>query len=207
MLFLQEKSDQQVFLFSFKRQFFPEFRMGNADQFLRPLGHGLAAQFGYAVFRYDVVDIVLARRNDSARCQGRHDFADRIILSCRREGNEALAAFRGNGAAYIICLAARTGNMTGSGRFRADLAKEIDFDGGVDGNEVGMLGDDGRIVDVVDGQHEEHRVVIDEIIDPLGAEGQGRYGFAPVEGFLHIRHGATFDKLYHAVRKELRVDA
>lgn len=79
MLFLQEKSDQQVFLFSFKRQFFPEFRMGNADQFLRPLGHGLAAQFGYAVFRYDVVDIVLARRNDSARCQGRHDFADRII--------------------------------------------------------------------------------------------------------------------------------
>src|SRR4030065_147991 len=57
----------------------------------------------------------------------------------------------------------------------AHLPRQIDLDGGVDRDHLRVLGDDERIVHVVRGMELDHRIVVGEIVPPLGAPHAPRH--------------------------------
>ena len=57
--------------------------------------------------------------------------------------------------------------MLRADRLGADLTEEVDLDRRIDGDHVVVLADNVRVVDIVDRQDLDGRVVVDEIIDAL----------------------------------------
>ena len=80
--------------------------MRDGDELAGTLTEAAAAQVRHAVLGDDVVDIVLARRDDGARREDGLDLADRAALGRGGEGDEALAAAGLAGAADVVDLAA-----------------------------------------------------------------------------------------------------
>ena len=84
-------SDHNAALFGLEGQLVAEVGVRDGDQLAGTLAKAAAAQMRHAVLGDDVVDIVLARRDDGARCEDGLDLADRAALGRGREGDEALA--------------------------------------------------------------------------------------------------------------------
>ena len=97
--------------------------------------------------------------------------------------------------------------MLRADRLGADLTEEVDLDRRIDGDHVVVLADDVRVVDIVDRQDLDGRVVVDEIIDTLRAEGKRRDGLAAVDLLFAVVDRAALDQLDHGVGKHLGVDA
>ena len=90
---------------------------------------------------------------------------------------------------------------------RADLAEEVDLDGGVYGYHVVVLTDDRRIVDIVNRQDGDGGVIVDIVVYPLRAVGEGRDGLAAVYLLAAVVDRAALDKLDHGVGEQFGVDA
>ena len=97
--------------------------------------------------------------------------------------------------------------MLGAHALGADLAPKVHLQGGVDGDHIVVLADDLRVVHIVHRQQLNGRVVIDIVIDPLGAVGKGGDALAPVDLLFAVVDGAAFDQLHHGVGKHLGMDA
>ena len=132
-----------------------------------------------AVLGDDVVHVVFTRGADRAGRKARADLAYRA-LGGRCKGDEALAALRLASAADVVDLTAGAGHMLRADRLGADLTEEVDLDGGVYGYHIVILTDDRRVVDVVDGQDGDGGVIVDIVVYPLRAVGEGRDGLAAV---------------------------
>ena len=181
--------------------------MRDGDELAGTLTEAAAAQVRHAVLGDNIIDVVLARRDDGARREDGLDLADRAALGRGGEGNEALAAAGLAGAADVVDLAAGAGHMLRADRLGTDLTEEVDLDRRVDGDHVVVLADDIRVVDIVDRQDLDGRVVVDEIIDTLRAEGKRRDGLAAVDLLFAVVDRAALDQLDHGVGEHLGVDA
>ena len=71
----------------------------------------------------------------------------------------------------------------------------------------GFGGDDARVVDVADRPQLEGRVVVEEAVQPVGAEGEGADGLGPVEVLADAVDDAGLDEVDDAVGQQLGVDA
>ena len=181
--------------------------MGDGDELPGPAGQGLAPQMGHAVFGDDVVHVVLAGGDHRAGGQDGLDLADGAVLGGGGEGDEALAALGLAGAADVVHLAAGAGHVPGAHALRADLAPQVHLQGGVDGDHVVVAADDVGVVHIVHRQDGDAGVVVDIIIDPLGAEGEGGDALAPVDLLFAVVDRAALDQLHHGVGEHLGVDA
>lgn len=79
-------------LFGLKGQLVAEVGMRDGDELAGTLTEAAAAQVRHAVLGDNIIDIVLARRDDGARRENGLDLADRAALGRGGEGDEALAA-------------------------------------------------------------------------------------------------------------------
>ena len=83
--------------------------------------------------------------------------------------------------------------------FSTDLAEEIDLNGCIYGYHVIVLADDLGIVYIVNRQDLDRRVIIDIVVDPLGAVSKGGNALAAVDLLFGVVDGAALDKLDHGV--------
>ena len=86
------RSDHHAALFGLKGQLVAEVGMRDGDELAGTLTEAAAAQVRHAVLGDNIIDVVLARRDDGARREDGLDLADRAALGRGGEGNEALAA-------------------------------------------------------------------------------------------------------------------
>ena len=181
--------------------------MRDGDELARTACQALTAQVRHAVLGDDVVDVVLARRADGAGRERGLDLADRAALGGGGKGDEALAALRLRRAAHIVDLAAGAGHVLRADALGADLAPEVDLQRGVDGDHVVVPADDRRVVHIVHREDGDAGVIVDIVIDPLGAEGKGGDALAPVDLLFAVVDRAALDQLHHGVGEHLGVDA
>ena len=90
---------------------------------------------------------------------------------------------------------------------RADLAPQIHLQSGVDGDHVVVPADDVGIVHIVHRQDLDGRVVVDIVVNPLGAVGKGGDALARVDLLFAVVHRAAGDQLHHGVGEHLGMDA
>src|SRR5215510_10830363 len=87
------------------------------------------------------------------------------------------------------------------------LDDQVDLGGGVDRDEGLLLGDDPRVVHVVDGQHLDGRVLVQEGIQGVGAQGERAHDLAGAQPLAGAGHDAPLDQVDQAVGQQLGVDA
>ena len=63
------------------------------------------------------------------------------------------------------------------------------------------------IVHVVDGREFDHRVLVDEVVEPLRTEAERRDHLAPLPLLVHAGDHTALDEIDRAVREEFGVDA
>ena len=182
-------------------------RVGNGDEGPSPLGQGPPPELCNTVFGHDPVHVVLAGGHHRPWCQGGGDPAHCPALGRGGEGDEALAPLGVGGPPHIVCLPSGPGDVPGPHALGAHLPEEVHLQGSVHRDEAGVLSDDRRVVDLVHWQHQEGRVVVDVVINPLRAKGQRGHALAPVDGLALVGGCPTGEQLHHTVGEELRVDA
>jgi hypothetical protein len=88
-----------------------------------------------------------------------------------------------------------------------DLPGEVDLDRRVDGGHPAERADDVGVVREVDLAHLDHRVVVDEVIQPLAAHQERRDDLAAVALLERARDDAGLDEVDDRVAEHLGVDA
>ena len=73
--------------------------------------------------------------------------------------------------------------------------------------KLGLLGDDPRVVDVAHRPQLERRVLVEEVVQALGAEGERSDRLGPVELLGDSGDDAALDEVHHAVGEQLGVHA
>ena len=184
-----------------------EFRVGDGDQRQRPFLHALAVQVGDAVLGDDVVHVAARGDHAGAGREARHDARDRAVLGRRGQGDDRLAARRAGRAAVEVDLPADAGVESRAERVGADLAGEVDLQRGVDRHHLVLLADDERVVDVLGRVEGEQRVVVDVVVEPLGAHAEAGDDLAAVERLAAAGDHARLDQVDDAVGDHLGVDA
>ena len=177
----------------------------NADDQLGALLEALAVEIDGTVLRDQPMDMVTGRHDTGAFRQDRSDLADTLVGS-RRHGDDGLAAFGERSAVGEVDLAADTTIELRTEGVGADLAGDVHLEGGVDGADLRVLGDDVRVVGIADIHHGHHRVVIDEVIDLLRTHQERGDHLALVDLLVHTVDDAFLDERQHAVGEHLGVD-
>ena len=120
-------------------------------------------QVGNAVFRDYVVHVGSRSQDACAVGQPRHDSRYRIVLRSRRKRNDWLAVFRACRPADEIQLPAKAAVELRPDRLGANLPRQIDLDGRVDGHHAVILRDAERIVGVGRGMKLEDRIFVEKL--------------------------------------------
>ena len=163
--------------------------MGDADKGLGPLPRRQARQVDGAVFRRHVRRLGPRRRDDVAVRKFRQDVgaADAVGVEVHGgHGQEGLAVGGHVGARHEVQLAAGAADLPRPDRFGADLAVQVDGNAAVDGDEVVELADRLGSVDVVHGRRQNPLIIMEELVQLLRAQADGKHALSPLEGLLFI---------------------
>ena len=180
--------------------------MGDFDHGLGALAEVLAVKVGRAVFGDDPMDMG-AGRDDAGPFFQHADDARFAVLGDRREGDDRFPADGVGRAADVVHLSADAGVDAAADGVGADLAGDVHFDRAVDGGDFGVLADDGGVVDVADIEHRDERIVVDEVVESLGADHESGDDLAGVDLLLAAGDDALFDEVDEAVGEHFGVDA
>src|SRR5687767_12101379 len=178
----------------------------DGDERARALAQVLAVEVGDAVLGDDVVD-VRARGDDARALLEVGDDARLAARGRRGERDDGLAALGERRAADEVHLAADARELPRADGVGADLTRQVNLDGRVDGRHLRVAADDRRVVDVGDVEHRHLRVIVHEVIKPARAEDEARDELAGVDALLRAVDDAPFDEAHHAVGEHLGVDA
>ena len=148
-----------------------ELRVRDGDERLGPLGDGAAAQLGDAVLGDDVVDGVLHRRHRRARGRGATTIRDTDssrVVECSTTNPIALR--------WYIAPRAKSACPPLPDQYRPAIISELHWPSR--STSIVALIDTkqrsrpmiARVVDPVDGQELDRGVVVQEVVEPLGAE-------------------------------------
>ena len=173
--------------------------MGDLDQRLGALAQVPPEEVRDAELGDDIVHVSARGHHPGPLLQEVDDARHLAVLGGRREGDDRAAALRLSGAANEVDLPAEAREDLGTDRVRADLAGEVHLERRVDGHDVLVLADSKRIVHVLDGVAFEHRIVVQVIVQPVRAEGEGEDGLPHVHRLLAAGDDAPFDRLHDAV--------
>ena len=98
---------------------------------------------------------------------------------------------------HEVHLSADAGVDTRADRIGDHLAGQIDLDGRVDRDHPMERPDDRRVIREIDRAHLHHRVVVDEVVQPLRSEDERRHDLAPITLLGITGHGPGLDKVDH----------
>ena len=149
---------------------------------------------------------MVAGRNDAgSRIEHRSDL--RYALGGdRRHGDDRLSALRQRSAVDEIDLTAHARPELRTDRIGADLTRQVDLDGRVDGHEAVVLRNDVGIVRISHVHHQHTGVVVDEVVDLLRTHQERRDHLARI-GFLGLAvDNALAYERQHAVGEHLGMD-
>lgn len=199
------KSDEYASLFGFEGELVTEIGVCYRYELLRPLTEAAASEMGNAVLGDDIIDIVLAGGADGTRGQDGLYLAYGAALCGGGKCNKALAALGLAGSSYIVYLTAGAGHMLCADAFGTDLTEEVDLKCRIDGYHIVVLADDIGVVDILNREYLDRRIIVDIIVDPLGAVGKGGDALAAVDLLLGVIDCSTLYKLNHGVGEHLGV--
>src|SRR6266536_926098 len=168
--------------------------MRDLDQSLGAFANGFAVQVGYAEFGHHVTHQATRGHHAGARTQHGHDARDRSVFCGGGDRDDRLAALGAGGAAQEVNLSADAAVELVPDGIGADLAGEVDLQGGVDSDHAVIAGDQDGIVDVGGGVEFKDRVVVDEIENTLGAKNESDDDFARLEVLALASDDAGFDQ-------------
>lgn len=182
--------------------------MGNLDESPGALAQRLAEEVGDAELRADVVNVGAGGDNTGANLQSRDNFAFAFVRDgwqCDDGFAATVEAF--SGSSDEVDLSTEAGVHAGADRVGADLAGQVDLDARVDGGHFRVLADDFGVVDVVDLQHLDERVVVDEVVELLGAHEETADDSAAVDLLLVVRDASLLHQIHDATGEHLAVDS
>jgi len=180
--------------------------MRQADQFLRTLTHVLAIEIGDPILGNDVVHVGTGGHHPGALPQERHDTGD-TFRRHRRQGDDRLAALGQRSTANEVHLAADARILQLANAVCADLPGKIDFNGAVDGGDLGITTYDVSVIDIRNIQHRNQRVVIEEVVQAPVPHDEAGDDLAGMHALLLPRDNPSLDQIDQSIGKHLRVDA
>ncbi len=104
-------------------------------------------------------------------------------------------------------MAATAGVHAAADRLGGALAQEVDLECGIDRREVVLLADAPWVVDVAHGPELDRRVLVEEVVEATGAEGEGGDGLGAVAALAHPGHDAFVDQRHQPIGEQLGVNA
>lgn len=181
--------------------------MGDIDEGLGPLAYRFAIEIGDTELSDDVMDLVTGGGDATTGIESGDDTAEGASFGSGGEGDNRFAPFGASGAAHEIDLATDTAEKARAHRIGGDLTGEIDLEGGVNGDHLFILGDIERVIDIIGGMEFDEGVIIDEIVQFLGAKKEASHNFAGVECFLTAGNDTRFDEVDNAIGEEFGMNA
>ena len=140
-------------------------------------------------------------------CERGDDPRDRPPLAVDGRAMIARPSDASAGAPDEVHLAADPAVQPVTDRVGDDLAGQVDLDRRVDGDHPAERPDDVGVVGEVDRAHLDHRVVVDEVVQPLGAHQERGHDLAPVALLAGAGDDAGLDQVDDRVGEHLGVDA
>ncbi len=181
--------------------------MGDLNQLQGPLPDGTAPQIGNAILGDDDIRHVPGDGDHRAGRENGLDLGDAAALGGGGHGNDAPPALGVLGAEGKIKGAAGAGELGRADGFGADLAGQVDLNGGVDGHKVVDLGDHSGVVGV--GSLAEKHVGGGghNIVELLVAHDEGADVLALVDVLVLAGDDARLDQVANDGGKQLGVEA
>src|SRR3990172_5648056 len=184
----------------------PERGGRDTDQQPRAPPDGLAVEVGDPVLGDHVADVVAGRGHARALLQHGYEARRLAAQGGAGEGDDRHAARRARGAVDEVQLTPHPAVEARADAVGAHLPRQIDLDGGVDRHHLRVLGDDKRVVDVVRGVELDHRVVVDEVVQPLRAQHEAGYDLPRVQRLALAGDDALVDQIDDPVAEQLGMD-
>ena len=153
---------------------------------------------GHAVLRDDVLDHVACRHYTGSGCQQRLDFR-LAFRGHRRHGDEGLAALGERASVHEVVLAADARDDAYADRIGADLSREVDLHGRVDGHDLRILTDAERIVGPRHILQHQILAVIHVVVQAARPEGQRRHRDPGHDDLLRVVDHAALQQRQYAV--------
>src|ERR1700691_5231228 len=125
----------------------------------------------------------------------------------RVAGDDRLSGAGGIGTPHEVELPPRGAVLVAEHVLGVDGTGQVDLQGGVDGDDVIVLGDDVWVVDIIHGVALDGRVVVEEVVHGLLPHCESEYGLPGIEPRAPVGPYATFDQLDHPGTECLGVDA
>src|SRR5271156_456110 len=122
-------------------------------------------------------------------------------------GDDRLATAGGISTTHKVELASRGAVLVTEQAVSAGSSGQVDLQGGIDRDDVIVLGDDVRVVYIIHRVALDGRVVVQEVIHSLLPNGEGEDGLSRIEPLAPVGHHTRFDQVDHPGAERLRVDA
>src|SRR3546814_6802872 len=119
---------------------------------------------------------------------------------------EGSALVRVQGAPGEVGRAAARGPVPAADGLRRALADEVDLCGGVDRHEAVVAGDHPGVVHPADRQHLDRRVLVQEVVETLGAQAEGGDDLSGAHPLVRPGYPAELHQVDEAVGEQTAVD-
>ena len=146
--------------------------------------------------RRDHTGALLEGRDDPRRAAARH----------RGQGDDGATLGREPGAADEVHLTTDTAVEPVADRIGDDLSAKVDLDGRIDRDHPAERPDDVRVVREVDRAHLDHRVVVDEVVQPPRAHHERGHDLPAVALLSSPRDHPGLDQVDDRVVEHLGMD-
>jgi len=180
-------------------------RVSNISQGNSTLSDRLGVQFSNTVLSNDVVDVSTSGDDTSAWFES-GDNLGITLLGSGLDRNDGLTTFGESSTTHEVHLATDTGEDVLTDGVSNDLTGQVDFNGRVNGMDLGVASNEDRVVDVLHVKHSDKWIVVHEVVELLGAVQEGRDETVGIELLELIVHGTRLNEWENTVREQLGVN-
>ena len=171
-----------------------ELRMSDVDEGLASLCQRFSEQVSYTVLGDDIMYVLTGRGDRGSGLEGSDDPGNLAVLRGGRKSDDGLAVLGLLAASQEVQLSADSGEHLASDGIRYDLTHAVDFQSGVDGNYVVILGDDADVIGEVYRHELDQLIVIGILVEILGSLDEGGHDLAREYGLSVSGDDSLFDE-------------
>ncbi|MNS31360.1 hypothetical protein D3C72_634140 [compost metagenome] len=96
-------------------------------------------------------------------------------------------------------MAANTAVLVCADTVRTDLPGQVDLHTGVDRHNLVIFSNNGWVIYIINIQKSQARIIIQEVIQPFGAQGKAGHDTVGVQVFVTVINDIFFKKINHPV--------
>ncbi len=177
----------------------PEIRISNSDEFHGPLPDIFPMQIGDAVFRDHIVDVSPDQGCPRPLPEERYYPGNSAVVRRGWDGQDCPAVAGQHCPAHEVRLTADSAVEGPAQRLRRSLTGQINFQAGIDGRHVFVLGNNQGIVRIVDGFELNKGIIIDIFICFTFPHAEGGNRLSPVDRLAGVVDYSFFHQLDNTV--------